>query len=119
MSIVPFDDRDGSIWFDGKLQPWGDVKIHVLTHALHYASCVFEGERVYGGRIFKLREHSQRLIDSARILRFRIPIRGEEIDAASNAVVKANNIDDGYVRPIAWRGAEQMGVSAQQSKIHV
>jgi branched-chain amino acid aminotransferase len=119
MSIIPFDDRDGQIWFDGGLKPWRDAKIHVLTHALHYASCVFEGERVYGGKVFKLREHSQRLIDSAKILGFDIPMTVEEIDAATNAVVKANNIVDGYVRPLAWRGAEQMGVSAQQSKIHV
>jgi branched-chain amino acid aminotransferase len=119
MSIVPFDDRDGTIWFDGKLQPWREARIHVLTHALHYASCVFEGERVYGGRIFKLREHSQRLIDSGRILGFDVPMTVAAIDAASNAVVKANNITDGYVRPLAWRGAEQMGVSAQATKIHV
>ena len=113
MSIIPFDDRDGQIWFDGGLRPWRDAKIHVLTHALHYASCVFEGERVYGGKIFKLREHSQRLIDSGRILGFEIPLSVEEIDAATNAVVRANNIKDGYVRPLAWRGAEQMGVAAQ------
>jgi branched-chain amino acid aminotransferase len=119
MSIIPFDDRDGQIWFDGGLKPWRDAKIHVLTHALHYASCVFEGERVYGGKVFKLREHSQRLIDSGRILGFEIPMTVEQIDAATNAVVKANNIVDGYVRPLAWRGAEQMGVSAQQAKIHV
>jgi branched-chain amino acid aminotransferase len=119
MSIIPFDDRDGEIWFDGALRPWRDAKIHVLTHALHYASCVFEGERVYGGKVFHLREHSQRLIDSGKILGFDIPMTVEEIDAATNAVVKANNISDGYVRPLAWRGAEQMGVSAQLSKIHV
>jgi branched-chain amino acid aminotransferase len=119
MSIIPFDDRDGQIWFDGALRPWRDAKIHVLTHALHYASCVFEGERVYGGKVFHLREHSQRLIDSAKLLGFQIPMTVEEIDAATNAVVKANNISDGYVRPLAWRGAEQMGVSAQLSKIHV
>jgi branched-chain amino acid aminotransferase len=119
MSIIPFDDRDGEIWFDGALRPWREAKIHVLTHALHYASCVFEGERVYGGKVFHLREHSQRLIDSAKILGFEIPMTVEEIDAATNAVVKANKIADGYVRPLAWRGAEQMGVSAQLSKIHV
>jgi branched-chain amino acid aminotransferase len=119
VSIIPFDDRDGQIWFDGGLRPWRDAKIHVLTHALHYASCVFEGERVYDGKIFKLREHSQRLMDSAKILGFEIPMKVEEIDAACNAVVKANNIVDGYVRPLAWRGAEQMGVAAQQTKIHL
>lgn len=118
-SLLPYDDRDGSIWFDGKLVPWRDAKIHVLTHALHYASAVFEGERVYSGTIFKLREHSQRLIDSARILGFEIPWKLEEIEAACTATVKAQNIKDGYVRPIAWRGPEQMGVSAQQTKIHM
>jgi branched-chain amino acid aminotransferase len=119
MAIIPFDDRDGTIWFDGKLVPWRDAKIHVLTHALHYASCVFEGERVYGGKVFHLDEHSQRLINSAKLLGFEIPIGLAAINEATNAVVKANNIADGYVRPLAWRGAEQMGVSAQASKIHV
>jgi branched-chain amino acid aminotransferase len=119
MSLVPFDDRDGQIWHDGNLVPWREAKIHVLTHALHYASCVFEGERVYNGKIFKLAEHSQRLIDSGKILGFDIPWSRAEIDAASNAVVKANGIVDGYVRPVAWRGAEQMGVSAQATKIHM
>ncbi len=119
MAIIPFDDRDGTIWFDGKLVPWRDAKIHVLTHALHYASCVFEGERVYGGKVFHLDEHSQRLIDSAKLLGFEIPIDLKAINDATNAVVKANNIVDGYVRPVAWRGAEQMGVSAQATKIHM
>ncbi|HXP31315.1 MAG TPA: branched-chain amino acid aminotransferase [Stellaceae bacterium] len=119
MAMLPFDDRDGSIWFDGTLTPWRDAKVHVLTHALHYASCVFEGERVYGGRIFKLKEHSQRLIDSGRILGFDIPWSRDEIMAASNAEVKAMGISDGYVRPLAWRGAEQMGVAAQLTKIHL
>jgi branched-chain amino acid aminotransferase len=99
--------------------PWRDAKIHVLTHALHYASCVFEGERVYNGNVFKLAEHSQRLIDSGKVLGFDIPWGRAEIDAATNAVVKANGIVDGYVRPVAWRGAEQMGVSAQATKIHM
>lgn len=119
MAMLPFDDRDGTIWFDGKLVPWRDAKIHVLTHALHYASCVFEGERVYGGKIFKLREHSERLINSGKLLGFDVPLSAAAIDEACNAVVKANNIVDGYVRPVAWRGAEQMGVAAQQTKIHV
>jgi branched-chain amino acid aminotransferase len=119
MSIIPFDDRDGMIWFDGALTPWRDAKIHVLSHALHYASCVFEGERVYGGTVFKLREHSQRLLDSAKILGFEIPFTLAEIEAATNETVAAMKIADGYVRPVAWRGAEQMGVSAQQSKIHL
>ena len=115
----PFDNRDGTIWFDGKLVPWRDADVHVLTHALHYASSVFEGERIYGGHIFRLREHSQRLIDSAKILGFEIPWTLAQIEAASNETVKASGIQDGYVRPIAWRGAEQMGVSAQLTKIHM
>ncbi len=115
----PFDDRDGTIWFDGKLVPWRDAHVHVLTHALHYASSVFEGERIYSGRIFKLREHSQRLIDSARILGFGLPWSLEQIEEASVATVRASGILDGYVRPIAWRGPEQMGVSAQLTKIHM
>jgi len=104
-----FHDRDGTIWLDGKLVDWRDANIHVLSHALHYASSVFEGERIYGGRIFKLREHTQRLIDSAKILGFEIPWTLEEIEAASIETVRASGIQDGYVRPIAWRGAEQMG----------
>ena len=115
----PFDDRDGTIWFDGKLVKWRDANVHVLTHALHYASSVFEGERIYGGRIFRLREHSQRLIDSARILGFEIPWTLEQIEAASNETVRASGIQDGYVRPIAWRGAEQMGVACQATHIHL
>jgi branched-chain amino acid aminotransferase len=119
MSLIPFDDRDGFIWYDGALKPWREVKLHVLSHALHYASAVFEGERSYGGAIFKLREHSQRLLDSAKILGFEIPFGVEAIDAACYEVIKANGIVDGYVRPVAWRGSEMMGVSAQQSKIHL
>jgi branched-chain amino acid aminotransferase len=119
MSIIPFDDRDGSIWYDGKLVPWRDARLHVLTHGLHYASCVFEGERVYNGSVFKLTEHSQRLIESGRILGFELPLSLDELNRATEAVVKANNIADGYVRPIAFRGPEQMGVAAQATKIHV
>ena len=119
MSLIPFDDRDGLIWFEGKLAPWRDAKIHILTHAIHYASAVFEGERVYGGKVFKLSEHSQRLADSARILGFELPMSAAELDEATRKTVAANNIVDGYVRPIAWRGPEQMGVSAQQTKIHL
>ncbi|MGE0151322.1 MAG: branched-chain amino acid aminotransferase [Reyranellaceae bacterium] len=114
-----FDDRDGLIWYDGKLVPWRDAKLHVLTHALHYASSVFEGERVYGGKVFKLREHSQRLIDSATLMGFKIPYSVEEIDRATEETVKASGIVDGYVRPVAWRGSEMMGVSAQNNKIHL
>ena len=119
MATQTYDDRDGWIWLDGKMVPWRDAKLHVLSHGLHYASAVFEGERVYGGNIFKLDEHSQRLADSAKILGFELPYSAAEISAASNEVVKANGIVDGYVRPIAWRGSEMMGVSAQASKIRV
>src|SRR5215472_6752713 len=119
MSIIPYDDRDGFIWMDGSLRPWREAKIHVLTHGLHYASAVFEGERAYGGKVFKLREHSERLLNSARLLGFEIPMTLEEVEAATMATLKANNFSDAYVRPIAWRGPEQMGVAAQATKIHV
>jgi len=117
--LVPFHDRDGFIWFDGELIPWRDAKVHVLTHGLHYGSAVFEGERVYGGKVFKLTEHSERLVKSGDILGMKVPYTAAEIDAATMATVKANNIVDGYVRPIAWRGSEMMGVAAQANKIHV
>lgn len=119
MAVIPFDDRDGFMWYDGKLVPWRDAKLHVLSHGLHYASCVFEGERVYGGKVFKLRDHSQRLIDSGKILGFDLPYTVEQLDAATMETVRANNISDGYVRPVAWRGSEMMGVAAQITKIHV
>jgi len=117
--MIPMDDRDGFIWFDGKLVPWRDAKIHVLTHGLHYASAVFEGMRAYDGQIFKLTQHSDRLANSAKLLGFSLPFTTAELDAASRSVLAANNHVDAYVRPVAWRGSEQMGVSAQQSKIHV
>ncbi|CAO3377869.1 branched-chain amino acid aminotransferase [Azospirillum argentinense] len=119
MSILPFDDRDGVIWYDGALVPWRDANLHVLSHGLHYASCVFEGERVYNGRVFKLTEHSERLAASARILGFELPWSVAEIDAATNETVKAMGFTDAYVRPVAWRGSEMMGVAAQDSRIHV
>jgi branched-chain amino acid aminotransferase len=119
MAVIPFDDRDGFIWYDGELKPWRDVKLHVLSHALHYASCVFEGERAYNGNVFKLTEHSQRLVDSGRILGFEIPYSVAEIDAATNATVKANGFTNCYVRPVAWRGSEMMGVAAQATRIHL
>ena len=119
MTTQPYDDRDGFIWFDGALVPWRDAKVHVLTHALHYASAVFEGERAYRGRIFKLTEHSRRLVDSARILGFEIPWSVEAIDRACDETLRANGLSDGYVRPIAWRGSEMMGVSAQGNRIHL
>ena len=114
-----FSDRDGQIWFDGNLVPWREARLHVLSHGLHYASCVFEGERIYGGEIFKLREHSQRLIRSAEILGFKIPYSVEEIDDACRKVVEAQGIESGYVRPVAWRGSEMMAISAQRSSIHL
>lgn len=119
MTATPFHDRDGSIWYDGELVPWRDAYLHVLTHALHYASCVFEGERAYGGEIFKLTEHTERLVEGAEILGFKIPYSVAEIDAACRTTVEANGIKDGYVRPVAWRGSEMMGVSAQSTKIHL
>ncbi|TWA93383.1 branched chain amino acid aminotransferase [Azospirillum brasilense] len=119
MSILPFDDRDGVIWYDGALVPWRDANLHVLSHGLHYASCVFEGERVYNGTVFKLTEHSERLAASARILGFELPYSVAEIDAATNETVKAMGFTDAYVRPVAWRGSEMMGVAAQASRIHV
>jgi len=119
MSLIPFDDRDGFIWWDGAMIPWRDAKLHVLSHGLHYASAVFEGERAYAGNIFRLRDHTNRLINSGKLLGFDIPFSAEEIDAACNAVLKANNLVDAYVRPLAWRGSEQLAVSAQLTKIHL
>jgi branched-chain amino acid aminotransferase len=114
-----YDDRDGWIWFDGKLVPWREANVHILTHAMHYASSVFEGQRAYNGEIFKLHEHSQRLHKSAQILGFEIPWSVAEVEAACKEVLKANNLVDAYMRPVAWRGSEQMGVSAQGTKPHL
>jgi branched-chain amino acid aminotransferase len=119
MALIPFDDRDGTIWFDGEMVAWRDAKLHVLTHGLHYASAVFEGERAYAGNIFKLGAHTDRLINSAKLLGFDLPQTAAQINAACIAVLKANNLTDAYVRPIAWRGSEQLAVSAQQTKIHL
>ncbi|WEX86107.1 branched-chain amino acid aminotransferase [Sinorhizobium garamanticum] len=119
MAAIPYDQLDGEIWFNGEFVPWKDAKIHVLTHGLHYASAVFEGERAYGGRIFKLTEHNQRLHQSAAILGFKIPYSVDELDSASNELLKRQGFSEAYVRPIAWRGSEQMGVSAQNSRINV
>ena len=117
--IIPFDQRDGFIWYDGKIVEWKDAKLHVLTHGLHYASCVFEGERVYSKKIFKSTEHSTRLHNSAKMLGFEIPFSIAEIDRVKKEIVAKQNIVDGYIRAFAWRGSEQMAVSAQQTKIHV
>jgi len=119
MAGTPFDDRDGFIWFDGELVPWRQAKVHVLTHALHYASCVFEGERVYNGKVFKITEHSERLINSGNILGMKVPMSAAQLDEAIRQTVAANNIVDGYVRPLAWRGSEMMGVAAQATRVHV
>ena len=119
MSIVPFDDRDGWIWLDGQFVPWREAKVHVLTHGLHYASSVFEGERMYGGQIFELTAHTQRLFKSAEILDFQIPFTVAEIDQACIDTCRKNGLEDAYIRPIAWRGSEMIGVSAQNTRIHV
>ena len=119
MTSEGFHNRDGLIWYDGEMLDWRDANLHLLSHALHYASSVFEGERVYSGNIFKLREHSERLINSAEIMGFKIPYTLAEIESACIQACTANNIIDGYVRPIAWRGSEMMGVSAQDTKIHL
>ena len=119
MSIVPFDDRDGWIWRDGRFVAWRDATVHVLTHGLHYASAVFEGERMYGGEIFELTAHTERLCRSAEILDFEIPYTVAEIDQACRDTCAKNGLADAYVRPIAWRGSEMIGVSAQDTKIHV
>ena len=119
MALIPYDDRDGWMWLDGEFTPWRDAKVHVLTHGLHYASAVFEGERMYGGEIFKLAEHTGRLFKSAEILDFEIPFTQDEINAASIETCARNGLSDCYIRPIAWRGSETIGVSAQDSKIHV
>jgi branched-chain amino acid aminotransferase len=118
-SIIPFDQRDGSLWYDGKLVPWKDAKTHVLTHGLHYASCVFEGQRIYGGKIYKLKEHTQRLFKSAETLGMKIPFSQDEINQACIDACKAQGIEDGYIRPVVFRGSEMMAVSAQHATIHV
>ena len=118
-TILPFDDRDGFIWFDGEMVPWREAKIHVLTHGLHYGSCVFEGERAYGGQIYKSVEHTERFFKSGELMGFKIPYEAETILKAKEDVVKANGFSDAYLRPVAWRGSEMMAVSAQHSKIHV
>ena len=117
--VIPFDQREGSLWYDGKLVPWQEAKTHVLTHGLHYASCVFEGERLYNGRIYKLEEHTHRLFESARIMGMKIPYTEDEINKACYEAARAQNIVDGYVRPVVYRGSEMMAVAAQNTKIHV
>lgn len=119
MAGVPFDQFSGKIWLNGAFVDWADAQIHVLTHGLHYASCVFEGERAYGGEIFHLTEHTKRLHESARLLDFAVPYSVEEIDAVCRELLVLNKLSDAYVRPVAWRGSEMMGVSAQNNRINV
>lgn len=119
MTLIPFDDRNGFIWFNGKMIPWRDAKVHVITHGLHYGSCVFEGERCYNGKIFKSTEHSQRLIDSAKMLGMEVPYSVEDLNRAKEETLKANNMTEAYLRPVAWRGSEQMGIAARLTKTHV
>jgi len=115
-----YDDRDGQIWMDGQLVEWRDAQVHILTHAMHYASSVFEGERCYGGKIFKSREHSARLIESGRLIDFEIPYSVDEIEAAKQAALKANGLSDAYVRAVAWRGAgEDMGVASARNPVRM
>ena len=117
--MIPYDKRDGKIWYNNELVDWGNVKLHVLNHGLHYASCVFEGLRVYDGIIFKLEEHTSRFFYSAKRMGFDIPFSEDEINKACIETVKVQNVQNGYVRPVAWRGSEMMAISAQQTKIHV
>ncbi len=117
--LIPFDDRDGEIWLDGKFVAWRDAKLHVLTHGLHYASSVFEGVRVYDGKIFKLGEHSKRLHVSAELLDFKIPYTVEVLNEACKEAIKRNNITNGYIRPVAWLGSEMMAISAKNARVHV
>ena len=117
--MIPYDKRSGKIWYNAELVDWQDVKLHVLSHGLHYASCVFEGERVYDGEIFKLEEHTSRFFYSAKRMGFEIPYTEKQINDASKQIISVQNVADGYVRPIAWRGSEMMAISAQQTKVHV
>ena len=117
--MIPYDKRSGKIWYNGDLVEWSEVKLHVLSHGLHYASCVFEGERVYDGTIFKLEEHTSRLFYSAKRMGFEIPYTEAEINSASKKIIATQKVENGYVRPVAWRGSEMMAISAQHTKVHV
>ena len=117
--MTPYDKREGKIWYNSELVDWSDVKLHVLSHGLHYASCVFEGLRVYDGEIFKLAEHTERLFHSAKRMDIKIPYSEDEINQATKKIVSVQNVQNGYIRPFAWRGSEMMAVSAQKTKIHV
>ena len=117
--MIPFDKRDGKIWYNNELVEWQDAKLHVISHGLHYASLVFEGLRVYEGQIFKLEEHTDRLFQSAELMDMKIPYSKEEINQSTKKIVSVQNVLNGYVRPFAWRGSEMMGVSAQNTRINV
>tara|TARA_E500000331_G_scaffold349183_1_gene391975 strand:+ start:9833 stop:10717 length:885 start_codon:yes stop_codon:yes gene_type:complete len=119
MESIPFDKRSGKIWYNGKETDWSNATVHVLNHGLHYASCVFEGERVYEGKIFKLEEHTERLFHSANRMGIKVPFNQEEINQACNKIVLTQNVLNGYVRPVIWRGSEMMAISAQKNKVHV
>ena len=119
MESIPYDKRSGKIWFNGKTVEWADANIHILNHGLHYASCVFEGERVYEGEIFKLEEHTRRLFHSAKRMGIEVPYSEDEINKACKAIVNIQKVQNGYVRPLIWRGSEMMAISAQRNKIHV
>jgi len=119
MALLPFDDRDGVIWMNGEMIEWRDARTHTLTHALHYGSQVFEGERAYGGTVFKGREHTLRLRKSCQYLDFDLPVSDAELDQIKDDVLAANNIVDGYIRAFCWRGSEMMAISAQDTKIHL
>jgi len=119
MESIPYDKRSGKIWFNGKTVDWADANIHILNHGLHYASCVFEGERVYEGDIFKLEEHTQRLFYSAKRMGIKVPYSENEINESCKAIVNIQKVQNGYVRPLIWRGSEMMAISAQKNKIHV
>ena len=119
MESIPYDKRSGKIWFNGKTVDWKDANIHILNHGLHYASCVFEGERVYDGEIFKLAEHTERLFYSAKRMGIEVPFSENEINQASKKIVNIQKVQNGYVRPLIWRGSEMMAISAQKNKIHV
>ena len=119
MEQIPFDKRTGKIWFNNELVDWSSAKVHVLNHGLHYASCVFEGERVYDGNIFKLPEHTERLFHSAKRMEIKIPHSQSEINQVCNQIVSVQNVKNGYVRPVVWRGSEMMAISAQKNKTNV
>lgn len=119
MSLIPFDDRDGFIWMDGQMMPWREAKVHVLTHGLHYASSVFEGERAYDGTVFRSHDHSKRLIRSAQILGMDVPYSVDDLEIVKRDLLRANNLQTAYLRPVAWRGSEEMGIGAPSTKTHV